>query len=65
LVVNGRLEKGWGSYMGLENVAKRELARARQIAASGVPAGRVAYEATRQSGPQGEQLASALFTVSK
>ena len=63
LVVNGRLEKGWGSYRGLERVAKLEIARAREVALRGVPAGRVAYEATRQSGPNGEQLASALFAA--
>jgi protein-disulfide isomerase len=65
LVVNGTLEKGWGSYMGLENVVKRELQRARKIAEGGVPAGRIAYDATRQSGPKGEQLAAALFAVPK
>jgi protein-disulfide isomerase len=65
LVINGRSEKGWGSYMGLETVVKRELERARRMAEGGVPAGRVAYEATRQSGPKGEQLAAALFAVTK
>jgi protein-disulfide isomerase len=65
LVINGRSEKGWGSYMGLESVVKRELERARRMAEGGVPAGRVAYEATRQSGPKGEQLAAALFAVTK
>jgi hypothetical protein len=35
------------------------------MAEGGVPAGRVAYEATRQSGPKGEQLAAALFAVTK
>jgi protein-disulfide isomerase len=65
LVVNGRLEKGWASTRGFESLIKREIARARAIADSGVPAGRVAYEATRQSGPQGEQLASALFAASR
>ncbi len=63
LSVNGALQKGWGSYMSLENVVKRELDRARKIAEGGVPAGRVAYEATRQSGPKGERLAAALFAV--
>jgi protein-disulfide isomerase len=62
LVVNGTLQKGWGSYMSLESLVKRELDRARTIAAGGVPANRVAYEATRQSGPKGEELAAALFT---
>jgi protein-disulfide isomerase len=61
LVVNGALQKGWGSYMGLESLVKRELERARTIAAGGVPDNRVAYEATRQSGPKGGELAAALF----
>jgi protein-disulfide isomerase len=65
LIVNGTRHMGWGSYMSLENVVKQELARARKIAQGGVPAGRVAYEATRQSGPNGERLAAALFTVTK
>jgi protein-disulfide isomerase len=65
LVVNGKLERGWGSYMSLENVVKRELERARRIAGSGVPGSRVAYEATRQSGPKGGELAAALFAVAK
>jgi predicted DsbA family dithiol-disulfide isomerase len=65
LIVNGTRHMGWGSYMSLENVVKQELQRARKIAEGGVPAGRVAYEATRQSGPKGEQLAAALFAVTK
>ncbi len=65
LIVNGTRHMGWGSYMSLENVVKQELARARKIAQGGVPAGRVAYEATRQSGPNGERLAAALFAVTK
>ena len=64
LVVNGTLQKGWGSYMSLESLVKRELDRARTIAAGGVPANRVGYEATRQSGPKGEELAAALFAGS-
>jgi len=47
--------------MSLESLVKRELARARAIAAGGVPANRVAYEATRQSGPKGGEVAAALF----
>ena len=61
LMVNGTRQVGWGSYMSLEDLVKRELQRARKIAEGGVPAGRVAYEATRQSGPKGEQVAAALF----
>lgn len=60
-VINGMTQTGWGSYMGVQTAVERELARARQIATGGAPAPRVAYEATRQSGPKGEQLASALF----
>jgi protein-disulfide isomerase len=63
-VVNGAVQQGWGSYMGMRAIVDRELARARLVAAGGVPAGRVAYEATRQSGPKGEQLAAALFPPS-
>jgi protein-disulfide isomerase len=60
-VVNGHVQRGWGSYRGLEGIVERELARARAIGAEGVPKDRVAYEATRRSGPDGERLASALF----
>ena len=65
LVVNGTRQVGWGNYADVENHVKRELERARKIAERGVPARRVAYEATRQSGPKGEQLAAALFAVPK
>jgi protein-disulfide isomerase len=65
LIVNGTRQVGWGSYMSLEDHVKRELQRARRIAEGGVPASRVAYEATRQSGPKGEQVAGALFAVPK
>jgi protein-disulfide isomerase len=61
LIVNGVPQMGWGSYMGIQSMVDRELARAQKIAASGVPADRVAYEATRQAGPKGEQFAAALF----
>jgi hypothetical protein len=64
-VVNGTSQMGWGSYMGLKQAVDRELARAKEIAAGGVPPERVAYEATRQSGPKGEQLAAALFPAKK
>lgn len=60
-VVNGAVQRGWASYRGIESLAERELARARAIAAEGVPPGRVAYEATRRSGADGERLATALF----
>jgi protein-disulfide isomerase len=63
-VINGTIQKGWGSYMGIEGQVSRELARAKPIAAGGVPPARVAYEATRQSGPEGERLAAALFPAS-
>jgi len=65
LVFNGTRQVGWGNYSDIENHVKRELERARKIAEGGVPAGRVAYEATRQSGPKGEQLAAALFAAPK
>ena len=64
-IVNGTSQMGWGSYMGLKQAVDRELARAKQIAAGGVPPERVAYEATRQSGPKGEQIAAALFPATK
>ena len=64
-VINGTIQQGWGSYMGIKSQVDRELARAKQIAAGGVPPARVAYEATRQSGPKGEQLAAALFPPAK
>jgi protein-disulfide isomerase len=60
-VVNGYEQRGWGSYQGLAAVVARELVRAREIAAEGVPAERVAYEATRRSGERGPALAAALF----
>jgi protein-disulfide isomerase len=64
-IVNGITQMGWGSYMGLKSVVDKELARAKEIAAKGVPPARVAYEATRQSGPKGEDLAAALFPAMK
>jgi len=64
-IVNGTKQMGWGSYNGLKNAVDKELARAKQIAAGGVPPERVAYEATRQSGPNGEALAAALFPSMK
>jgi len=64
-IVNGMPQMGWGSYMGLKSIVDRELARAKQIAAGGVPPERVAYEATRQSGPKGEQMAALLFPPMK
>jgi protein-disulfide isomerase len=60
-VINGHVQRGWGSYRGLQSIVERELTRARTIAAEGVPPARVAYEATRRSGPDGERFASALF----
>jgi protein-disulfide isomerase len=65
LIVNGRSQKGWSSYMGLERLVKAELDRGRALAQAGVPADRIAYEATRRSGSQGEQLATALFSIPK
>ena len=46
---------------GIESVVEREVARASAIAAEGVPRARVAYEATKRAGPEGERLAAALF----
>ena len=60
-VVNGHVQRGWGSYQGLAAVVERELARARAIAAEGVAAAQVAYEATRRNGETGPALAAALF----
>jgi protein-disulfide isomerase len=64
-VVNGTVQMGWGSYMGLEGLVKKELERAHKIAESGVPPERVAYEATRQAGGKGERFAAALFSIAK
>ncbi len=64
-IVNGATQMGWGSYLGLKNLVDKELARAKQIAAAGTPPERVSYEATRQSGPKGEELAAALFPAPK
>jgi len=61
IVVNGHVQRGWGSYRGLENLVERETARAGTLAGEGVPPNRLAYEATRRSGPDGERLATALF----
>jgi hypothetical protein len=65
LIVNGHRQVGWGRYTILENLVKREIERAKKIADSGVPVSRVAYEATRQSGPNGEKVAAALFAIPK
>ena len=64
-IVNGTTQMGWGSYMGLKQAVDRELGRAKEIAAGGVPPERVAYEATRQAGPKGEQFAAGLFPATK
>jgi len=58
-IINGTKQMGWGSYMGMKSAVDKELARAKQIA--GVAPDRVAYEATKQSGPNGELIANALF----
>jgi protein-disulfide isomerase len=60
-IINGTKQMGWGSYMGVKSTVDKELARAKQIAAGGVAPDRVAYEATKQSGPNGEMIANALF----
>lgn len=61
-VVNGHVQRGWGSYAGMTHVVRRELARARALLADGVPRARVAREATRTSDPErGPALAAALF----
>lgn len=60
-VVNGHVQRGWGSYRGLEGIVERELARARQLATEGVLRAEIAREATRRSGPEGKRLAAALF----
>jgi protein-disulfide isomerase len=60
-IINGTKQMGWGSYMGIKSTVEKELARAKKIAEGGVPPERVAYEATKQSGPNGETIANALF----
>jgi protein-disulfide isomerase len=64
-IINGTKQMGWGSYMGIKSTVEKELARAKQIAAGGVAPDRVAYEATKQSGPNGPAMADALFPKSK
>jgi protein-disulfide isomerase len=64
-IVNGTKQMGWGSYMGIKSAVDKELARAKQIAAGGVAPDRVAYEATKQSGPNGPAMADALFPKAK
>jgi protein-disulfide isomerase len=64
-IVNGQMQMGWGSYGGLGSVVDRELERAKKVAAEGVPAARVAYEATRRAPDKGEPLATALFPPMK
>jgi protein-disulfide isomerase len=64
-IVNGTKQMGWGSYMGIKSTVDKELARAKTIAAGGVAADRVAYEATKQSGPNGPEMADALFPKAK
>lgn len=60
-IINGTKQMGWASYMGMQDAVEKELVRAKQIAAGGVPPDRVAYEATKQSGPNGPAIADALF----
>jgi protein-disulfide isomerase len=61
-VVNGYVQRGWGSYAGFEHVVGRELSRARALAQKGVPAAAVAREAARASDAvRGPVLAAALF----
>jgi protein-disulfide isomerase len=63
-IINGVKQMGWASYAGIESIVESELARAKKVAESGVPPSRVAYEATRQSGPNGELLTKAFFAGS-
>ena len=60
-IINGTKQMGWGSYVGIKSTVEKELARAKKIAEGGVAPDRVAYEATKQSGPNGETIANALF----
>lgn len=61
-VVNGVVQRGWGSYLGLERLVERELGRARALLAEGLPRTRVALEATRVGDPdRGPLIATALF----
>ena len=64
-IINGTKQMGWGSYMGIKSGVEKELARAKQIAAGGIAPDRVAYEATKQSGPNGPAMADALFPKAK
>jgi protein-disulfide isomerase len=61
LVIDGKTQVGWGSYMGTAGDVHDALERARKLAAGGVPAARLALEATRQIGPEGPTIATALF----
>jgi len=60
-IVNGTKQMGWGSYMGIKGTVDKELERTKKIAEGGVAPDRVAYEATKQSGPNGPLIADALF----
>jgi len=61
-VVNGAVQRGWGSYSGIERMVDQALARARVLLADGTPRADVAREATRTSDPEvGPALAAALF----
>lgn len=64
-VINGEAQMGWGSYLGIKSQVDRQLARAKEIAARGVPPAKVAWEATRTSGPKGEAFAAALMPAPK
>jgi len=64
-IVNGNAHAGWGSYMSLDGIVQRELARAKKVAESGVPADKVACESMRQSPGRGQELAQALCPAAK
>jgi protein-disulfide isomerase len=59
LVIDGKTQVGWGSYMGTAGEVRDALERAHKL--TGIPAARLAVEATRQFGPDGPMIASALF----
>jgi len=49
LVINGRVSKGWGSVIGLENTVKAVLRSIEELRKSGVPEDQLAYLSTKQN----------------
>jgi predicted DsbA family dithiol-disulfide isomerase len=52
LIINGRVSKGWGSVMGLENTVKSVIRSVEDLRKKGVPEDKLAYESTKQADPK-------------